>query len=589
MLLFCVRGATSRSTNLQKKYFNVLIIVLLTGIAIYALAGFLVAPRMLKNWVETSIATEPGSRLTVEGVYVNPFTLFLSLTNVTLINDKNKAIISVASIKSRFWTIEKFRSKRPGRDAEIRELQVNDPTTADTVLTAPYLSATGFVVNTANGTITIGTARLENPEFRIVRDGEGELRLPAWLPLPLPRNDSPAATVVFDTLGVSGGQIRLTDHAHSPAVRLVVGDIVGNVTRGRVAGATTVTVELEGRVGEPGSAEVSATWRPGDWRAPTTVDLALRQFDLPIVSPYFEQIAGRGIAAGIGDLTLHYERRDSTFRIDHRIGIDGFQLHERVLTDTDKELPLDLAVALLTDEGNRIDFSIPTLQAGVAAGFDPLRIIVDGVRDYVTDLATTPFDTLASLVGRDDEDLGSFAFLPASAEITPATAHKISLLARALELRPLLGLRTRPAYHSVADRDAIAAEQVRLHVRLATSASPPGSATHTPLDFDDAKVRAILDEFAGARLKQAQRVAISNRFRDDDADYYRSVYDALVANENVSETVLRRLARFRARSIVGALANKGIDNERLLLADEIDAVVLGPDKIVVRLEVFSAQ
>jgi hypothetical protein len=126
-------------------------------------------------------------------------------------------------------------------------------------------------------------------------------------------------------------------------------------------------------------------------------------------------------------------------------------------------------------------------------------------------------------------------------------------------------------------------------VRLATSASPPGSTTHTPLDFDDAKVRAILDEFAGARLRQAQRIAISNRFRDNDADYYRSVYDALVANENVSETVLRRLARFRARSIVGALANEGIDSERLLLADEIEGVVLGPDESVVRLEVISAQ
>jgi hypothetical protein len=572
---------------LQKKYFNVLIIVLLAGIAIYALAGFLVAPRMLTNWVETSIATEPGSRLTVEGAYVNPFTLFLSLTNVTLINDKNKAIISVAGIRSHFWSIEKFRSKRPGHDAEIRELQVNNPSTADKVLTAPYLSATGLVVNAANGKITVGTARLETPEFRVVRDGEGNLQLPAWLPLP--QNDSPAATVVFDTLDVSGGQIRLTDHAHSPAVRLEAGDIVANVTRGRVAGATTVTVEFAGRVGESGSAEVGADWRPGDWRAPTTVDLALRHIDLPVVSPYFEQIAGRGIAAGIGDLTLHYERRDSNVRIDHRFGIDGFQLDEDVSTDTDTELPLDLAVALLADEGNRIDFSIPTLQAGVAAGFDPLRIIVAGVRDYVTDLATTPFDSLASLVGSNDEDLGSFTFLPASADITAATAEKISLLARALELRPLLGLRTRPAYHPVADRDAIAAEQVRLHVRLATSASPPGSATHKPLDFDDAKVRAILDEFAGARLSQAQRNAISNRFRDNDADYYRSVYDALVANENVSETVLRRLARFRARSIAGALADKGIDSERLLLADEIDAVVLGPDEIVVRLEVICAQ
>lgn len=567
---------------MQKKYFKTMIIVLFAGIAIYALAGFLVAPSILKYRVETSIMTEPGNRLAIEGAYVNPFTLFIALTNVTLINDKNKAIISVGSVETRFWTIERFRSKRPGRDAEIRDLQIKDPTTAELFLAIPVASVTGLVVNAKKGPITVDAARLENPDLRIVRDSAGKLRLPAWLPLP--RNDSPAAAAFFETLAVSGGQIRFTDHTLSPALRLDAGDIAGNVTRRRVAGAATMTVDFQGQLGETGSFEVTAAWQPGDWRAPATADLALRQIDLPVISHYFERIAGRGLAAGIGDVKMRYERRDSSVRIDNRIRIDGFQLGDRAVTDAENELPLDFAIALLTDETDRIDVSIPISQGGIDPGFDPMKIVVDGMTDYITDLVAAPFVVLANLVGRDDDDLGSLAFPPASAEITPATAEKISLLARALEMRPLLGLRARPAYDPAADRDAIAAQQVRLHVSLATSASHSGSATQTPLDFDDPKVRSILDEFAGERLKRSQRIAISNRFRDNEADYYRAVYDALVANENVSETVLRRLARFRASSIVSALASEGVSKERVLLVDKIEALTTGPDAIAVRLE-----
>lgn len=553
-------------------------LALIAGVAMYSLAGYLVAPRIVKYWIEKSVATEPGHRLGVADVYVNPFTLFISLTNVTLISQENKLIVSLARVETGFRILERLRGSRRGFDAEIRDLYVTDPSTGKAIMTIPDLSVRGLVVNAAEGSVTFGAARLGSPELRIMRDPTGKLHLPDSLRLP--QKGSPPAAVQFDTLEVTGAKLRFTDHTLSPALRLDASGIVGTITRRRLAGTESAVVELEGRFGESGSGEIVAAWQPPPRQMPSTVNLALRQVELAAVSPYFAQIAGRGITAGSGDITFDYERHDMTVQMKNRLVIDRLRFGDRSMTDADNKLPLELAVALITDNRDHIDISIPASQSDV----DPAGVIVDSLTDYINALAATPFDVLAGLVEREDADLGFLVFPAGSAEITPAAAEKIALLARALEQRPLLALRTYPTYDPTADRDAIAEQQVQLHIKLATSAGASGLFTQAPLDFEDPKVRLVLDEFAGARLPESRRLAISSRFEGNEVAYYQTLHDALVANEDVSETVLRRLARFRARSVVGALAENGVGETRLLLADAIETTSSDANAIVVRLE-----
>lgn len=558
-------------------------LALVAGVAMYSLAGYLVAPRIVKYSIENSVATEPGHRLGVENVYVNPFTLFISLTNVTLISEENKLIVSIARVETGFRILERLRGSRRGYDAEIRDVHIADPSTGEVILVIPDLSARGLVVNAAEGAVTFGVARLESPELRIMRDPAGRLHLPDWLRLP--QEDSPPAAVQFARLEVTGGKLRFTDHMLSPALRFDASGIVGTITRRRLAGIESAVVELEGRFGESGSGEIVAAWQPSLRQTPSTVNLALRQVELAAVSPYFAQIAGRDITAGSGDITFNHERHDMSVQMKNRLVIDRLRFSDRPLTEANSKLPLDLAVALITDNRDHIDISIPASQRDV----DPAGGIVDSLTDYINALAATPFDVLADLVEREDTDLGFLVFPSGSAEITPPAAEKIALLARALEQRPLLALRTYPTYDPIADRDAIAAAQVQLHIELATSAGASGLFTQKPLDFEDPKVRLVLDEFAGARLPESRRLAISSRFEGNEIAYYRALYDALVANEDVSETVLRRLARFRARSIVSALTENGVGKTRLLLADAIETTSSDANAIAVRLEALREQ
>lgn len=567
---------------MQGRLFKTLIIVLMSGAAIYSLAGFLITPRILRYWIENSIATETGGQLAVDGVYVNPFTLSVTLTNVTLADGKNKIFLSLGRIETHLWTIEKSASGRPGRDARIHDLRFNNLSTGEALLLAPRLFVTSLVVIAEKGSVTVDSASVQSPGLHITRDSAGHTDLPAWIALP-------GHAFSFDTLEFSGGDIWFTDNSVSPAARTVLGDLVGTITRRPAASPSLMTAEVEGRFGDSGHGVLKAEWKPSARSAATRVNLVLRQIDLAHLSPYFARVAGRDIVTGTGDVTLRYEQHDSAVRMSNRLAIDNLRFGDSEEIESGAELPLELAVALLTDEKDHIDVTIPLLRSTVDTGGDPASLLVDGTTEYIRELTATPFEYLAKLVGVGEDQFDHLAFPPGSAEITPVTAEQITLLAEALNRRRLLRVRARPAFDPVADRDAIAAQQVRLHIDLATSAGFADRVAGAPLDFDDPKARAVLEEFANARLSTSQRNGISGRFSNNGTDYYRSVYDALVVNEAVSETGLRRLARFRAKSIIGALVNNGVDETRLLLADDVESRIEEPDAILLRLEALAGQ
>lgn len=572
---------------MQLKRIKTGLIVLLAGTAVYTLAGFLLAPYAIKHWIERSIATEPGFELRVRHVYLNPFSLSLSLSDLSLIDRDNRPVVSICRAETRLWTLEKLRAGQRGREVEIGSLRVVDPSAGVEILTVPRLSARGLVVAPADGTVTMAAAFLDEPALNITRDAAGRLRLPAWLPTPA--NDTWATRIRIDEIEIAAGRLRFTDHAQSPTLRFDADGIAGNITHVRAAEDASTYVELNGRIGKSGDAGMTAQWRPSARSAQTEIDLSLRQFEFPLLSPYFARIAGRGIAAGTGDLSLRYRHRGRNVRIDNRIDVTGLTLGNHAETDRDETLPLELVLALVTDQAGRIDVSIPVKYDATTDGMGTAGIVTQNLADnlsdqfvdYISDVASRPFDVLSELVGQTDQQFSSLPFAPGSAEITPVTADRLTLLARALGQRPLLGLRVYPAFDPLADRNALAEAQVRLHIRLATSAEQRGLAADVPLDFDDPRVRAVLNEFAGERLGESDRASGP---AEGDAAYYRAIYDALAANEDVSDLALNRLARFRARSIVDAFAGHGIGEARILLGDDIETRTGESEPVLLRLE-----
>ncbi|HEX7720389.1 MAG TPA: hypothetical protein VF389_11330, partial [Woeseiaceae bacterium] len=77
-----------------------LAILLIVGIVLYALAGFLLAPRVIEGALKAVVQQESGLTLESASTSVNPFTLTLTATNVNLSGAENKAIIALDRLEA---------------------------------------------------------------------------------------------------------------------------------------------------------------------------------------------------------------------------------------------------------------------------------------------------------------------------------------------------------------------------------------------------------------------------------------------------------------------------------------------------------
>ena len=580
ILLASGRGAHFWSTEILGKRSKTWLIGLVAGVALYTLAGFLVAPRAIKLWIESPNLSGPACRLRVQEVYVNPFTMFLSLQHVTLLDKEDKMFVSAARAETSIWTVGTFRAEKPGRDVAMRRLAVRSADSGGTMLAVPAAFARNVTLGAGGAVLDAAFVRLERPDARVVRDAAGMLRWPAWLSAA--GDGRAAACISLDGFEATAGRLRMKDDAVTPSVQLELRDVTATARRKTGRSAAPAEIKLEARIGAAGTVSLEA--RPGRpaGHHPDLFSLTARNVELQPLSPYFRRIFGTDIVAGVGAATLQQERHDATLRFDNQFSIDGLRLADPDQDSADEQSPLEIAVALATDATGRTEFVVQgstsdSLTHTVASVF------AGSLSAHLDELDGRAFGVLGELAGRPDAVLDEIAFLPGSAEMAPVATDALALLALALGQRPQLGMRVRPAYDLEADRAAIAAQQVKLHIALATSKSTRERGDTSEPDFDDPRVRDVLDEFAGARLSETQRRVITGNVRDK-ATAYRDIYLALIDKERVSETVLRRLARFRARSVIDALERAGIDRQRLRMADVLDTAATDAPTVTLKLE-----
>ena len=442
------------------------LIGLVAGVALYAIAGFLVAPRAIKLWIESPNVSGPTCRLRAEQVYVNPFTMFLSLKDVTLFEQENKLSVSAALAETRIWTVGMMRGETPGRDVAIRGLVVKNADSDRTILAVPGAFARSVTTGAGGTVIDAAFARLEQPDATVARDVTGLLHWPAWLSVP--GDERTAACISLAGFEVLGGRLRLKDDAVTPGVQLELRDITAKAHRKPGRGAAPTEINVEARIGAAGTVSIKAQLGQPAGHHPDVFSLTARNIELRPLSPYFQRVFGRDLVAGVGTATLQQERHEGTLRFDNHISIGGLRLGDPHWDTGGDKPPLELTVALATDTAGRMKLVVQGSTTDSSAN-TAASVFTDSLAAHLDNLAVRAFGVLAELVGRPDTVLDEIAFLPGSAEMAPAATDTLALLALALKERPRLGMRVRPAYDPETDRAAMAAEQIKLHIALATS------------------------------------------------------------------------------------------------------------------------
>ena len=206
---------------------------------------------------------------------------------------------------------------------------------------------------------------------------------------------------------------------------------------------------------------------------------------MPPLSPYTATFAGRAVAAGRLSLDLQYRIVDRALVGQNKAVMENFKLGERVEAPNALDLPLDLAIALLTDSEGRITVAVP-IQGNVGQPtFDYRHLIREAIGNLIPRVVSPLFRALGRLFGGVDE-VASIEFTPGSARLRPPEREKLDKVAHVLSERRELKLVIRGPFDPERDGEAVRSNGVRRDVAQALGVKLEGREDPGPIAYSDA-------------------------------------------------------------------------------------------------------
>jgi hypothetical protein len=253
--------------------------------------------------------------------------------------------------------------------------------------------------------------------------------------------------------------------------------------------------------------------------------------------------------------------------------LEDFTLGERVESPSAMDLPLDLAIALLTDSEGKIDIAVPISGNIDHPEFSYGQVVRQALFNLLSKIVTAPFRALGALFGGKSENLDAILFEPGRTELTPPEQEKLQHVAEMLGKRKQLRLIVHGGIEPGLDSKALKTSRIR-RTLVQKFGVKPG-----PIACDNAKTQRALENMAGDKLtafqtgyeettgKKVKRVnpalALLGRAGEDNA-FYLALFDYLVETAPFTQAELETLAEKRATVIIQDLtARAGADAARI--------------------------
>ena len=416
-----------------------------------------------------------------------------------------------ASADGRFnWELDRARGNRLAFKGGMRidGLLFNDAA-GERFAASQQVAASGVALDLRERRLAVEEVRLVAPAGKLVINKDRTTNLATIMREPAkaspPAQDKPAAApeqkfaVTVDRVRLEKGELDFADLSLVLPFSTRIQELNGTITGLASEPGSRASVKLDGRVDDHGLARIDGTINPFEPKAHTDLTVAFRNVMMTPLSAYSATFAGRRIASGRLTLDLQYKLTNSELQGENKVVLEQFTLGERVESPSAMDLPLDLAIALLTDSDGKIDVAVPVRGNVDHPEFSYNHLVWQAIRNLLTRIVTAPFRALASLFGGSGENLDDIAFDAGSARLLPPEREKLVRLVETLKKRPQLRLVVQGRYHTVRDGATLrdVAARRALAERLGSKVAPgedPG-----PVAYDNARTQRALEAMLAER------------------------------------------------------------------------------------------
>lgn len=353
-------------------------------------------------------------------------------------------------------------------------------------------------------------------------------------------------------------RIDFEDEALPIPFRTLIGQLEGDIgTLDSAQPDEPTLIEMAGSVDGYAPVSIDGSVAPFADATALAITVHFRGVDIANLSPYTGTYAGYAIDSGTLNLELAYTLDGDRLQGDNRAVISQMVLGDPVDSERALDLPIRLALALLTDSRGVIDLEVPVTGDIDSPEFSLGRIIGRTLRNVLTKVVTSPFRFLANLVGSED-DLQTMAFTAGADTFGDETRSKLGSLAQALEQRPSLNVLVRGSVDPQEDLPAL--RKQALEQQLLTE----GNLTTDSLRSRNAAWEAALAARYAAVIMPDAAETPADAAADADADTPdqaevppEEMEQALLERIDIPPQTLDALVRTRAAAVKRHLVNEG--------------------------------
>lgn len=455
---------------------------------------------------------------------------------------------------------------------DVNGLKVVDRADNQRLLEFNTLALTGLTYDGISQQMRIKDIALNKPFARIEINEDGTTNLQQLL-LPQPAaTNSPHATAgskapdfrfTIDQLRTEQGNLRFADRSLSQ-------DFVADIAS--LGGQSRHISNIPGQRSDLAFNGKVDRYAPVTIRGGTNllvanpildIAVAFHNLELTTFTPYSGTYAGYAIDKGQLSMKLHYKLEGNRLEGDNDITIKKLQLGEKIKSDQAKDLPLGLAIALLSDANGVIQMNLKVKGDLDQPDFSIGNIFWDVLGNTLSKAITSPFSLLASLAD-GTEDLDELPFLPGEPDLPPTQQEKLVKLAQALKDRPKLSMNIRGKVNFNEERPILQRQKLeRVLAKLTGNQADLDLLEQDPA-LQEALAQAYEERFGEDLEDLADRLHL-----DEESAALRAQAVILLRDQQlITAKSLRNLAMRRAQNTKEFLVDsQGIAPERLFVLD----------------------
>ncbi|WP_219590047.1 DUF748 domain-containing protein [Aeromonas salmonicida] len=449
---------------------------------------------------------------------------------------------------------------------DIDQLFVLDRADNQRLLQIDRLELSGLYYDGISQQVKIGDILLRKPFARIEINEDGITNL-QQLVLPQAASSEPAngpvPRITIDQVRTEQGNLRFADRSLSPEFVVDIASLSGQSRHISNIPGQRSDLAFNGKVDRYAPVTIRGNTNLLIEQPVLDVAVTFSNLELTTFTPYSSTYAGYAIDKGQLSMKLNYKLQGNRLEGDNDITIKKLQLGEKIKSEQAKDMPLGLAIALLSDANGVIQMNLKVKGNLDQPNFSLGNIFWDVLGNTLRKAITSPFSLLASLTG-GTEDLDELPFLLGEPALTPTLQIRLTKLAQALKERPKISMNIRGKVNFNEERPILQRQKLERALTKITG---------MPVDLDlleqDPVLQAALAEAYEARFNEELGDLADRLKLDEESLALRSQVVLLLRDQQlITAKSLRNLAMRRAQNTKEYLVDtQGIAPERLFVLD----------------------